>query len=115
MEEEEEKEEAYKAQSRDMGDYRTPSQDYKDQLELETLAEQLWSNLGEVEDVPQLHSLPAPLREVLLQYRKVFATNLSSERKMHCEPVKVRLREGEGAPRPSYRSKPTPYFWVEQT
>ncbi len=34
---------------------------------------------------------------------------------MNCEPVRIRLREGEAPPPPVLRSKPTPFHWVDKT
>ena len=40
-----------------------------------------------IEDIPGLMQLPAVIRDCLLRHRSVFANNLSSERKIKCEPI----------------------------
>ena len=61
-----------------------------------------------VEEIPGLMQLPAVFRDCLLRHWSVFANNLSSERKIKCEPIHLTRKPGIELPPKVKRARLTP-------
>ena len=78
------------------------------------LEEELWSDCGEVKDIPHIEDFPATTRAILFKYGNVFKTSLSKARKMKCEPVHLELDPDIPIPPPATKCHSVPVHWKQQ-
>ena len=77
------------------------------------LDEELWTDSGEVHDIPNLDSFPEDTRNILLKYGDVFKTSLSKARKMKTEPIKLEIDPDIPVPPPATKCRTVPLHWQD--
>ena len=75
------------------------------------LDKELWSDTGEVRDIPHIKSFPESTRNILYKYGDVFKTSLSKARKMKTEPIKLELDPDIPIPPPATKCRNIPIHW----
>ena len=77
------------------------------------LDEELWTDTGEVHDIPHIDEFPEDARNILLKYGDVFKTNLSKARKMKTEPIKLEIDPKIPVPPPAIKCHSVPLHWQD--
>ena len=72
------------------------------------LEDELWTDCGEVKDIPNLADFPATTQAIIHKYRDMFKTSLSKARKIKCEPVHLELNPNIPIPLPATKCRPVP-------
>ena len=60
----------------------------KSKVELTELAERLWSDTGNITNIPEFQKSPSPLQTLVEEFQDVFSDQIS-ERPMTIEPVQL--------------------------
>ena len=77
------------------------------------LDEELWSNCGEVHDIPHIKDFPESMRNILYKYRDVFKNSLSKARKRRTEPVHLELDPDIPILAPATKCRAVPIHWQD--
>ena len=75
------------------------------------LDEELWSDTGQVRDIPHIKSFPESTRNIIYKYGDVFKNSLSKARKMKTEPIKLELDPDIPIPPPATKCRSIPIHW----
>ena len=72
------------------------------------LEDELWSDCGQVTDIPHIDKFPATTRATLFKYGDVFEILLSKVRKLNCKPVHLELDPDIPIPPPATKCRSIP-------
>ena len=65
----------------------------------------------DVEDIPGIDDMPDIIKNILYKHRSVFATDLSADRKIKCEPMHLTRKPGVELPSKCRRARLTPHHY----